>query len=107
MEIRALAAAEVVDVTTRLRADSPCVLAPTVPLQVKCDLAIRQQIASPPIRWWAAIPLACRSTRPLTEPVVQTLVGQVTRRRRQLRIEAIGGEVVPKVVGLLPCTASA
>jgi len=60
MEIRAPAAAEVVDVTTRLRADSSCVLAPTVPLQVKCDLAIRQQIATTPSRWLAAVTLARR-----------------------------------------------
>jgi len=101
------AAAEVGDVSDRLLSDAPRVLRAAVPLQVEGNFAVGEQIATPSIRCRAAVAFVRGATRCLTEPVIETLVGQVARPRRQLREEPVGFQVVSQVVGLFAGASSA
>jgi hypothetical protein len=83
------------------------VLGTAVPLQVEGDLAVREEIATPSIRCGATVTFVRGATCCLTEPVIETLVGQVARPRRQPRKEPVGFEVVSQVVGLFAGAASA
>src|SRR5258708_36185032 len=82
--------AEVGDISVHLRSDAPRVLGAAIPLQVEGDLAVGEKITTPSVRCGAAVTLVCGATCCLTEPVIETLVGQVARPRRQPRKEPVG-----------------
>ena len=63
-------AAEVGDISVRLRADAPRVLGAAIPLQVEGDLAVGEEIATPSIRCRAAVAFIRGAACCLTKPVV-------------------------------------
>ena len=75
VKVGAPAAAEVGDVSVRLRADTPGVLGASIPLQVEGDLVVGEKIATPSIRCGATVSFVRGATCSLTEPVIETLVG--------------------------------
>ncbi len=91
-------AAEVGDISVRLRTDAPRVLGAAIPLQVEGDLTVGEKIATPTVRCGATVTLVCGATCCLTEPVIETLVGQVARPRRQPRKEPVGFCLAPDEV---------
>src|SRR5260370_28319820 len=107
MEVGSTAAAEVGDIPVPLLSDPPRVLGASIPLQVEGELAIGEEIATPSIRCRATVTFICGATYCLTEPVIETLVGQVARPRRQLREESVGFQVGAYVIGLFAGPASA
>src|SRR5207249_6759365 len=66
-----------------------------------------EKIATPPVRCGATVTLVCGATCCLTEPVIETLVGQIARPRRQPGEEPVGFEVVSQVIGLFTRATSA